>query len=89
MLDKSPDQPNGATESHPNFPYVDYLFGILDGQELNFTSAGYFAKIINNLFAKRPGTVKFEKMKSNNLVASIHLQRETTTLGKDGQPHLL
>lgn len=57
MLSKSPSETNGATEQHPNFPYVDYLFGILDGAEVNFTSAGYFAKIINNLFAKRPETL--------------------------------
>lgn len=38
-------------------PYLDYLFTFLDTKELNLTSAGYFAKIVNNLFAKKPSAV--------------------------------
>lgn len=56
MLDGALKDANGVSE-HPSFPYLDYLFEILDAEELNFTSAGYFAKIVNNLFAKRPGTL--------------------------------
>lgn len=39
---------------HPCYNYLDYLFSILDSADINFTSAGYFAKIVNNLLSKRP-----------------------------------
>lgn len=38
-------------------PYLDYLFTFLDSKEMNLTSAGYFAKIVNNLFSKKPSAV--------------------------------
>jgi hypothetical protein len=38
----------------PCYNYLDYLFSILDCTDINFTSAGYFAKIVNNLLSKRP-----------------------------------
>lgn len=34
--------------------YLNLLFSILDTSPLNYTSAGYFTKIISNLFSKRP-----------------------------------
>lgn len=54
-------QEEEKTASQPTtniFPYMDYLFTFLDTKELNLTSAGYFAKIVNNLFAKKPSDVK-------------------------------
>jgi hypothetical protein len=39
------------------YPYLDYLFAFLDFP-INLTSAGYWAKIANNLFSKRPTAVK-------------------------------
>ena len=38
-------------------PYLDYLFTFLDCKEMNLTSAGYFAKVVNNLFSKKPSAV--------------------------------
>ena len=39
------------------FPYLDHLFRFLDSESLNLTSAGYFAKIVNNLLSKRTSEV--------------------------------
>lgn len=60
-LDKTPpsteDQTNeDEKETSPEaneFPYLDHLFRFLDSESLNLTSAGYFAKIVNNLLSKR------------------------------------
>ncbi len=41
------------------FPYLDHLFSFLDSESLNLTSAGYFAKIVNNLLSKRTSEVRF------------------------------
>lgn len=52
---KSEDKENKSPSGHPEkFEYLDYLFNFLDNSELNFTAAGYFAKIVNNLFVKKP-----------------------------------
>jgi len=52
---KSEDEENKIPSNHPEkFEYLDYLFRFLDNHQLNFTAAGYFAKIVNNLFAKKP-----------------------------------
>lgn len=48
----------GTKSSDANeFPYLDYLFTFLDAKEMNLTSAGYFAKIVNNLFSKKPSAL--------------------------------
>ncbi len=48
--DKEIDDSPEANE----FPYLNLLFAIVDGETLNLTSAGYFAKIAQNLLNKRP-----------------------------------
>jgi len=60
-LDKTPPSTEDQTaedekEDSPEaneFPYLDHLFRFLDSESLNLTSAGYFAKIVNNLLSKR------------------------------------
>lgn len=47
-----------STPEATEFPYLDYLFSFLDKEDMNLTSAGYFAKVVNNLFTKKPSTVK-------------------------------
>ncbi len=39
--------------SNIDFTFLDYLFDFLDQKSINLTSAGYLAKIISNLHAKR------------------------------------
>ena len=51
------------------FPYLNYLFTFLDTETINLTSAGYFAKIVNNLFAKKPSAVIFCAIISINLTS--------------------
>ncbi len=53
-----------ATPAVNEYPYLDYLFTFLDAKEMNLTSAGYFAKIVNNLFTKKPSAVKPQKNNS-------------------------
>jgi serine/threonine-protein phosphatase 6 regulatory subunit 3 len=50
--DQSPNSTNNSKQDD-NLEYLDYLFSILDSQEMNFTAAGYYAKIVNNLLAKK------------------------------------
>ena len=45
------------TSQHENFEFLDYLFTFLDKDDVNYTAAGYFAKIVNNLYAKKPTIV--------------------------------
>ena len=59
---KTEDTTQDETEKKDNansneLPYLDYLFTFLDCKEMNLTSAGYFAKIVNNLFSKKPSAV--------------------------------
>jgi len=42
-----------TTPEANEFPYLDHLFSFLDSESLNLTSAGYFAKVVNNLLSKR------------------------------------
>jgi len=49
------EKENGIAEI--NGQYLDFLFSFLETKEINLTSAGYFAKIVNNLFAKRPSAL--------------------------------
>lgn len=51
------EEKTATQPSTPVYPYMDYLFTFLDGPQINLTSAGYFAKIVNNLFAKKPSDV--------------------------------
>jgi len=37
--------------------YLSHLFTILDSKEINLTCAGYFVKVANNLFSKKPSEV--------------------------------
>jgi len=52
--DKTKEEEDKDTASANEFPYLDYLFAFLESESLNLTSAGYFAKIVNNLLNKRP-----------------------------------
>jgi hypothetical protein len=49
--DKENQIPTNQVE---NFEFLDYLFTFLDQPSVNYTAAGYFAKIVNNLYAKKP-----------------------------------
>jgi len=42
------------THQVENFEFLDYLFTFLDKDDVNYTAAGYFAKVVNNLYAKKP-----------------------------------
>ena len=55
--DKTKEEEDKDTASANEFPYLDYLFAFLESESLNLTSAGYFAKIVNNLLNKRPAEV--------------------------------
>lgn len=46
-----------ASPESNEFPFLDYLFSFLDTETINLTSAGYFAKIVNNLLNKKPSEV--------------------------------
>lgn len=52
--DKENQIPTNQVE---NFEFLDYLFTFLDKPSVNYTAAGYFAKIVNNLYAKKPSIV--------------------------------
>lgn len=56
-LNAKKEQESEGQPEQACYQYLDYLFSILDSQEINFTSAGYFAKIVNNLLSKRPTNV--------------------------------
>lgn len=55
--DQAAEEGKDNTLEANDFPYLDYLFSFLDNEEINLTSAGYFAKIVNNLLNKRPSEV--------------------------------
>lgn len=54
-----PPQDNGNQESpaSEDTKYLDHLFSFLDGKELNYTSTGYFAKIVANFLQKNASDV--------------------------------
>ena len=75
-------------------PYLDYLFTFLDAKEMNLTSAGYFAKIVNNLFSKKPSAVSLScyivsLINSFEIVDHISLWNQTSTSRKNGQSYRL
>lgn len=59
----SPEKPKKNSESSSKNEhakvYLDEIFSILNSKSINFTSAGYFAKVVSNLYIKRPTSVTF------------------------------
>lgn len=61
--EESPEKINPSDSSSEDHKeegrvYLNLLFSILDSNPINYTSAGYFTKITNNLFSKRPYLVR-------------------------------
>lgn len=58
--EKSPEEKKEAENAEAEeLSHLKFLFSFLEDKSVNLTSAGYFAKIVNNLLNKKPTEVTF------------------------------